>query len=99
MRLPWDCAPFNRKASAYRQLIDGQHFSISLYGLSYDELTLLVFPQFGHGLQHMLTTVPYSDAAGINNVEWDAVGYIEFCFEFAEQMSNFGHKRYFVLEL
>ncbi|EDO38082.1 predicted protein, partial [Nematostella vectensis] len=32
-----------------------------------------LFHEFGHGLQHMLTTVPYSDAAGINNVEWDAV--------------------------
>ena len=31
--------------------------------------------QFGHGLQHMLTTVQYSDAAGINNVEWDAVSF------------------------
>ena len=39
----------------------------------------------------MLTTIPYSDAAGINNVEWDAVGYIEFCFKVAKQMSNFGH--------
>lgn len=32
-----------------------------------------LFHEFGHGLQHMLTTVPYSDAAGIRNVEWDAV--------------------------
>lgn len=32
-----------------------------------------LFHEFGHGLQHMLTTVPYSFAAGINNVEWDAV--------------------------
>jgi oligopeptidase A len=32
-----------------------------------------LFHEFGHGLQHMLTTVDYSDAAGINNVEWDAV--------------------------
>uniref|UniRef100_H3ALL0 oligopeptidase A n=1 Tax=Latimeria chalumnae TaxID=7897 RepID=H3ALL0_LATCH len=29
--------------------------------------------QFGHGLQHMLTTVPYAAASGINNIEWDAV--------------------------
>ena len=29
--------------------------------------------QFGHGLQHMLTTVKYSEAAGTNNIEWDAV--------------------------
>ncbi|MGB3533718.1 MAG: M3 family metallopeptidase [Microcoleaceae cyanobacterium] len=32
-----------------------------------------LFHEFGHGLQHMLTTVNYSGAAGINNVEWDAV--------------------------
>lgn len=32
-----------------------------------------VFHEFGHGLQHMLTKVDYADAAGINNVEWDAV--------------------------
>jgi oligopeptidase A len=32
-----------------------------------------LFHEFGHGLQHMLTTVDYVAAAGINNVEWDAV--------------------------
>ena len=32
-----------------------------------------LFHEFGHGLQHMLTTVDYSDAAGISGVEWDAV--------------------------
>jgi oligopeptidase A len=32
-----------------------------------------LFHEFGHGLQHMLTTVDYRDAAGINGVEWDAV--------------------------
>ncbi len=32
-----------------------------------------LFHEFGHGLQHMLTRVDYSGAAGINNVEWDAV--------------------------
>ncbi|MBO3458147.1 M3 family metallopeptidase [Aetokthonos hydrillicola Thurmond2011] len=32
-----------------------------------------LFHEFGHGLQHMLTKVNYSDAAGINNIEWDAV--------------------------
>ncbi len=32
-----------------------------------------LFHEFGHGLQHMLTTVDYTDAAGINGVEWDAV--------------------------
>jgi oligopeptidase A len=32
-----------------------------------------LFHEFGHGLQHMLTNVDYAAAAGINNVEWDAV--------------------------
>jgi len=29
--------------------------------------------EMGHGLQHMLTEVEHAPAAGINNVEWDAV--------------------------
>lgn len=32
-----------------------------------------LFHEFGHGLQHMLTNVEDGDAAGINNIEWDAV--------------------------
>lgn len=32
-----------------------------------------LFHEFGHGLQHMLTKVDYQGAAGISNVEWDAV--------------------------
>jgi oligopeptidase A len=32
-----------------------------------------LFHEFGHGLHHMLTKVGYTGAAGINNVEWDAV--------------------------
>ncbi|MGD9857517.1 MAG: M3 family metallopeptidase [Planctomycetaceae bacterium] len=32
-----------------------------------------LFHEFGHGLQHMLTTVDYPDAAGISGIEWDAV--------------------------
>jgi oligopeptidase A len=32
-----------------------------------------LFHEFGHGLQHMLTTVDYGLASGIQNVEWDAV--------------------------
>lgn len=32
-----------------------------------------LFHEFGHGLQHLLTTVDYPAAAGINNIEWDAV--------------------------
>jgi len=40
--------------------------------MTFEEVTTL-FHEFGHGLQHMLTRVDYSFAAGINNVEWDAV--------------------------
>ena len=40
--------------------------------MSFDEVQTL-FHEFGHGLQHMLTTVNLPQAAGINNVEWDAV--------------------------
>lgn len=32
-----------------------------------------LFHEFGHGLQHMLTTCPYYFAAGISGIEWDAV--------------------------
>ncbi|MHB0995171.1 MAG: M3 family metallopeptidase [Elusimicrobiales bacterium] len=35
--------------------------------------TTTMFHEFGHGLQHMLTTVGYPDVAGIGGVEWDAV--------------------------
>lgn len=40
--------------------------------MTFGEVTTL-FHEFGHGLQHMLTTIDYPGAAGINNVEWDAV--------------------------
>ncbi len=40
--------------------------------MSFEEVKTL-FHEFGHGLQHMLTKVHYPKAAGINNVEWDAV--------------------------
>ena len=40
--------------------------------MTFMEVTTL-FHEFGHGLQHMLTTVDYVGASGINNVEWDAV--------------------------
>lgn len=32
-----------------------------------------LFHEFGHALQHMLTTVEEPDASGINGIEWDAV--------------------------
>lgn len=40
--------------------------------MTFDEVETL-FHEFGHGLHHMLTKVDYTGAAGINNVEWDAV--------------------------
>ncbi|MGE3535806.1 MAG: M3 family metallopeptidase [Candidatus Tectimicrobiota bacterium] len=40
--------------------------------MSFHEVRTL-FHEFGHGLHHMLTTVDYGLAAGIHNVEWDAV--------------------------
>jgi oligopeptidase A len=40
--------------------------------MRFDEVTTL-FHEFGHALQHMLTTVEDPEAAGINNIEWDAV--------------------------
>ena len=40
--------------------------------LTFREVETL-FHEFGHGLQHMLTTINERDAAGINGVEWDAV--------------------------
>ena len=40
--------------------------------MSFSEVKTL-FHEFGHGLQGMLTTVEYSDAAGISGIEWDAV--------------------------
>ncbi len=39
---------------------------------SHDELVTL-FHEFGHCLHHLMTTVPYLAASGINGVEWDAV--------------------------
>ncbi|NMF63883.1 M3 family metallopeptidase [Brasilonema octagenarum] len=40
--------------------------------MTFNEVETL-FHEFGHGLHHMLTKVEYAAAAGINNVEWDAV--------------------------
>lgn len=32
-----------------------------------------LFHEFGHALQHMLTTVEYGLVSGIRGIEWDAV--------------------------
>jgi oligopeptidase A len=39
---------------------------------THDEVITL-FHEFGHTLQHMLTTVDYRDVSGINGIPWDAV--------------------------
>jgi oligopeptidase A len=63
--------------------------------MTFEEVTTL-FHEFGHGLQHMLTTVDYSGAAGINNVEWDAVElpsqFMEnWCYDYPTLMSMAKH--------
>jgi oligopeptidase A len=46
-----------------------------------------LFHEFGHALQHMLTTVEEPDASGVNGIEWDAI-------EIASQlMENWCHDR------
>jgi oligopeptidase A len=40
--------------------------------LTHEEVITL-FHEFGHGLQHMLTVIDYTDVSGINGVAWDAV--------------------------
>jgi oligopeptidase A len=47
--------------------IDGKPSLMTFYEVE------TLFHEFGHGLHHMLTKVDYTGAAGINNVEWDAV--------------------------
>ena len=59
---PWrsSCATSRRRSARQPSL------------LTHDEVTTL-FHEFGHGLHHMLTRVPYPSIAGINGVAWDAV--------------------------
>jgi len=40
--------------------------------MTMNEVTTL-FHEFGHALQHMLSSVDVSDVSGINGIEWDAV--------------------------
>ncbi|KAI9287355.1 hypothetical protein BC943DRAFT_274747 [Umbelopsis sp. AD052] len=44
-----------------------------------------LFHEFGHCLQHMLTTVDYPQASGINGVEWD---FVEVASQFMENFCN-----------
>ncbi|KAK4315963.1 hypothetical protein Pmani_012839 [Petrolisthes manimaculis] len=48
--------------------------------LTFGEVSLL-FRKFGSALQHLLTTVPYGEASGVTNIEWDAV---ELCSHFMQ---------------
>lgn len=55
-----------------------------------------LFHEFGHGLQHMLTTIDDADAAGISGVEWDAVElpsqFMEnWCYHHPTMQSISGH--------
>jgi oligopeptidase A len=68
--------PFALIACNQARPIDGKPSLMSLN----DVRTL--FHEFGHALQHMLTTVSEPAAAGIENVEWDAV---EIASQFWEQ--------------
>ncbi len=63
--------------------------------MTFEEVETL-FHEFGHGLQHMLTTVERPQAAGINNVEWDAVElpsqFMEnWCYDHATLMGMAHH--------
>jgi oligopeptidase A len=63
--------------------------------MSFAEVKTL-FHEFGHGLHHMLTQVDYGMAAGIRNVEWDAVElrsqFMEnWCYHRATLMGMSGH--------
>jgi oligopeptidase A len=63
--------------------------------MTFVEVTTL-FHEFGHGLQHMLTEIDYSGAAGINNIEWDAVElpsqFMEnWCYEHSTLMGMAKH--------
>lgn len=63
--------------------------------MTFEEVETL-FHEFGHGLQHMLTTVERPEAAGINNVEWDAVElpsqFMEnWCYDHATLMGMARH--------
>ncbi|XP_019696713.1 probable cytosolic oligopeptidase A [Harpegnathos saltator] len=48
--------------------------------LSFKDVQIL-FQKFGHALQHLLTTVEYSDIAGLSFVDWDAVFICDYFME------------------
>jgi oligopeptidase A len=62
----------NRKPVAYLTCNGSPPVGTTPALMTFQEVETL-FHEFGHGLQHMLTTVEDAEAAGINGVEWDAV--------------------------
>ena len=62
----------NRKPTAYLTCNGSPPVGDKPSLMTFREVETL-FHEFGHGLQHMLTNVEHGEAAGINNVEWDAV--------------------------
>lgn len=48
--------------------------------LTHDDVSTL-FHEFGHGLQHMLSTIDYAGVSGINGIPWDAVEVASQFFE------------------
>ncbi|KAI8352883.1 hypothetical protein BD560DRAFT_408624 [Blakeslea trispora] len=44
-----------------------------------------LFHEFGHCLQHMMTTVDYAPVSGINGIEWD---FVEVASQFMENFCN-----------
>ncbi|CEG82892.1 hypothetical protein RMATCC62417_16884 [Rhizopus microsporus] len=44
-----------------------------------------LFHEFGHCLQHMMTTVDYAPASGINGIEWD---FVEVASQFMENFCS-----------
>ncbi len=48
--------------------------------LTHDDVSTL-FHEFGHALQHMLSTIDYAGVSGINGIPWDAVEIASQFFE------------------
>jgi len=54
-----------------------------------------LFEKFGSTLQHVLTAIPYSEVAGLTNIEWDAVDvcshFMAFWLSDAQILSSLSH--------
>lgn len=64
--------------------------------LSHDEVMTL-FHEFGHGLQHLLTTIDVGEVSGIQGIAWDAVElpsqFMEhWCWDFETLQNLSSHK-------